>query len=215
MFRRTIVCLLVVMGLTAPSVARADVITLDAGQLHSTNYLHGQVGWGRGFGFLTDETFTLSAVALDLSVGVADGTLYQHEVFGSTNGHAADLGLLASSTPFTLAAGTGYQDQALSFTFNAGSHYVINFSRVDNDSLGSNIGAHYSPEDPGTFVPHDYGILTMLDGFEGATPDSFNGFIPHARLTFDAAATPIPEPASLTLVGLGLATLARRRRRKQ
>src|SRR5687768_7619150 len=113
MFNRTIVSLLVVMGLTAPGVARAAVITLDAGDLHSANYLPGQVGGGRGFGFLTDETFTLSAVALDLSVGVADATLYQYEIFGSTDGHAADGGLLASSGPFTLAAGTGYQDSPL------------------------------------------------------------------------------------------------------
>ena len=147
MSKGAVVSLLMVMGLTAPSLAQADVITLDAGQLLTANYLSGQVGGGRGFGFLTDGTFALSAVALDLSVGVANGTLYQYEVFGSTNGHAADGGLLASSAPFTLAAGTGYQDRPLSFTFNAGSFYVVNFSRVDNADLGSNIGAHYSSED--------------------------------------------------------------------
>ena len=138
------VCLLMVMGLAAPSVARAGVITLDAGPLHSSNYLPGQAGFGRGFGFLADETFTLSAVALDFMVVAGNGTLYQFEVFGSTNGHAADGGLLASSAPFTLATGTGYQDKSLSFTFNANSFYVVNFSRVDNGDLGSNIGAHYS-----------------------------------------------------------------------
>jgi hypothetical protein len=214
MSKGAVVSLLIVMGLTAPGVARAEMITLDAGQLYNANYLPGQTGLGRGFGFLADGTFTLSAVALDLTLIAPNGTLYQYEVFGSTNGHAVDGGLLASSAPFTLAAGMGYQDTSLSFTFNAGSFYVVNFSRVDNANLGSNIGAHYSVET--SFLPHDYGILTMLEGFEGANADfPNNALIPHARLTFDTAPTPVPEPTSLSLAGVGLAMLARRRLRKR
>jgi hypothetical protein len=208
--------LFVIAVLTLATPGYAATITLDAGPMFSPNYDYGGMGSGRAFGFAADEDFTISSLGFDLGILQTDATLYRYDIFGSSNGHVADGALLASTT-FTLAASTGYQDRALAFAFNAGDFYVINFRRVDGFALGDNLGTHYSWESINntTFVPHDYGILTMLEGFEGATPNNSNPLIPWARMSYETAEVqPVPEPATLILLGSGLAGAAIRNRRR-
>jgi hypothetical protein len=182
---------------------RAIQLTLDQGRLFSDSYGDGGMGNGRGIGFHADETFSMSALAIDLNVPVAASTaIYRFQVYASVDGHSADR--LLASTDFTLAALSGYQDKLLNFTFTQNSFFVIHFRRADGGYLGQvgGVGAKYSWEDVGTFLPYDYGVLTILEGFEGTTPFANNPLLPHMRMTI------VPEPSTATLAWLGMGVLA-------
>ncbi|MBL8820270.1 MAG: PEP-CTERM sorting domain-containing protein [Planctomyces sp.] len=162
----------------------------------STGYTHPQHALHRAITFISSPA--------------AAAPLYTFELFSSSNGHTA--GSLLAATTFNLVTGTGYQDKAFSYSLNAGSYYVINFSRVDNGHL-TGLGTKYSWEDPGSFVPYNYGILTMLEGFEGSSPSSPNPLIPHMRLGYGSHAA-VPEPASMAVWGLGAIGIAVAHRRR-
>ncbi len=185
------------------STAAAVELTLDQGRLYSADYANGAVGSGRGLGFLADENFSMSTFAMDLSVPAAEtAPEYIFEIFSSPDGRTA--GALLASTTFFLAEAEGYQPQPFNFDFVAGNFYVMNFSRVDNSGLGQ-MGCKYSWEDTGAFVPYDYGVLTLLEGFEGSSPDPSNPLIPHVQ--FDGAfqvqeTTPVPALNTIGLIAL-------------
>ena len=192
--------------------ATATVLTLDQGRFYSTNYDNGGMSSGRGIGFKANTNFTMSSLAIDLSVNSTTAApSYEFQLFSSVDGHTA--GSLLSTDVFNLSAGTGYQDQAFSFNFLQNQYYVLNFRRVDGANLG-NLGTKYSWEDVGTYVPYNYGVLTMLEGFAGANPSKGNPLIPHMRIN-STSTTDVPEPATLALLGLGLLGFAAARSRKQ
>lgn len=175
------------------SNAVAAELTLDLGRAYSTGWSNGGMGSGRGLGFHADENFSINSFAIDLSVpGAETSPQYTFEIFDSTDGHTA--GQLLASTNFYLTEGEGYQLQPLVFSFVAGNFYVINFSRVDGQHLGQ-LGTHYSWEDVGTFVPYDYGVLTLLEGYEGADPNPSNPLIPWVQ--FSDVQISVPEPVSV------------------
>jgi hypothetical protein len=199
-------------------VAKANPITIDIhdGRQFSPDYDYGAMGTGRGFGFQATVTFRLSAIASDLGVQNAADSLFVFEIFGSSDGKSIDQSLLATSIPFMVQPGTGYQGQLFPFTFGAQQHYLVNFRRLDGLEFGSNLGTRYSWEDLGVFLPRDYGLITLIEGFEGVAPHPNNPLIPHMRLTAESVGAPIPEPTTVVMLGTGLAAMTVRnwRRRK-
>ena len=214
--RKLILSAVAAASLVSALPASAAVITVNQGSMYQSGYDVGSVGTGRGVGFTVDETFSIASLGFDLSVTQANGALYTYEIFSSTDGHTAG-GLLASTT-FGLGVGNGWMDQLLNFTFNAGSAYVVNFSRVDNGNLAG-IGTHYTWESTsgswGVKDIVDYGPFRTVEGFEGAAPDNSNPLIPFVRFTTGAAVGAVPEPGTwaMMLLGFGGIGMTMRRRR--
>lgn len=198
---------LVGLVLSVSSFANAGLIELDEGNLYSANYNSG-MGTGRGIGFEVNDNFHMSELGIDLNVtSAAISALYEFEIFSSTDGHTS--GSLLDSINFNLTKGIGWVDFAFDFDFQAGSFYVVNFSRVDNAIL-SGLGTKYSWEPSSHF---NYGILSTVEGFEGSTPNNSNPLSTHFRM--ETESTSVPEPSTLAIFALGIMGLASRRFKKQ
>lgn len=198
-----------VLALSVPSLVSATVLTMDEGTHYSSNYDDGGMGSGRGIGFLANQNISMTALAIDLNVDVPEvGVDYEFEIYSSADG--INYGALLDQISFNLIVGAGYQDQAFSFDFDAGSHYLIHFSRVDNANLGG-LGTKYSWEDTNSHTPYDYGVLTMVEGLgSSSAPTNGNPLIPHLRMTYGA----VPEPSVILLMGVGLVGFGLVRRRQ-
>lgn len=189
--------------------AYADVVKLDGGIAYSTtSYEVGGMGGGRGIGFKANDSFSTSAVGIDVSlIGNANASPYQFQLYSSTDGHTA--GTLLKTATFSFNLGNGYQDAAFAYDFQKNTYYVLNFLSAVNQ-LGS-VGTMYSWEGSS---PINYGIVSVIDGFEGANPSNYNPLIPHMRLT-TAASADVPEPGTVVLMGLALVGFAARRKTRR
>ena len=189
-----------VLFLCCLSSAHAAVVTMDQGDLYSTQYYGvGTMGGGRGIGFTVMTDFHMNTIGIDLGVPFNTGSaLYEFDIFESLDGNTA--GILLATTQFTLSQGEGWQDFALAFDFLSGKSYVINFTGANMSGLPAEFGVMYSWE-PSALV--NYGILGMVQGFEGAFPNNGNPLVPHFRINYTTQS--VPEPQTLALFAFGLA----------
>jgi len=193
--------------LSVNGFANAGLIQLDEGNLFSANH-GGGMGTGRGIGFEVNNNFHMSELGIDLDVtSTAISALYEFEIFSSTDGHTS--GSLLDSTNFNLTEGIGWVDFSFDFDFLSGNFYVINFSRVDDAALVG-IQTKYSWEPSSHF---NYGHLSTVEGFEGATPNNSNTLSAHFRIKTESAS--VPEPSTFVIFALGIMGLASRKFKKQ
>ena len=188
-----------VLLLAASAVpALADAIQMTGGTHYSASYDNGGMGSGRGIGFVANSSFDMSSFGIDISVLSATSDLYKFDVFASTDGHSA--GSLLTSTSFNLAVGNGWQDFAFNYSFVAGNAYVINFARLGGGHLGT-LGTHYSWE-PSAHI--NYGVLSIVEGFEAEPPQNDNPLVMHTRMNYTAGSTNnVPDHGSTLLLLAG------------
>lgn len=203
-------------SIVAGAANRADAVPVDLIN-DNFNTENGGVGVYNYSGF---ANFNVTQGSVDLLPVAGDPNNAIWQAFAVTQGLFIDLdgttntGGKLETNPLALAAGT-YQ---LSFDL-AGSQRLVTPTDTVTVSLGGLFSQMITLPSATPFGTFNFAIIAGAPSvgtlsFLQAGGDNQGLLLDNVRLTFDAAATPVPEPASFLLWGLGAIAVTGYQRRR-
>jgi hypothetical protein len=185
---------------TAVASASAQNIAFNPGvnlQVFSTNSNDGYSA-GRSVWFRADQNLTVQGAGF--FNGFSSDDSFSMELFSATfDGSNLRVSSLASFTVNTPTAGDGYVDGLFGSAVNLVAGNFYNLEVFSNASFDRN--HFYNWNGPGVSVSPE---ITILDGAQAGGLG--NTVAPALRINA------VPEPATMAVLGLGVAALVRRRR---
>jgi hypothetical protein len=198
---------LVVMALVVGAAqARAGVINLTAPGIE-----YGSGLYTLGFEFTVDTAMSVNALGVYDSQQNGLATAANVAIWLNSGGAPLASTVVPNGTGGTLDGLFRYSSIA-PLVLTPGVHYVV--GAFLNDDLATSFNADQGGT--ATVDPHVTVVMDRFSPFDSAFgfPTASNFFPGGAWLGANFQATPVPEPATLTMIGMGLAGLAARRRRK-
>jgi len=206
-------CVTLVLLCLAPSVSEADTVTLDPPGQTPFMLPGTSSALSRGDFITALSNFSITSLGIEGDPALNSFTLFAN-IYSAT-GNARGPLLLSTSMTFA-DSGLGFYDVPINFTFVSGVDYDINIS------FGSLTGAigifspQYFPFNNSNNNPANFfsvGPIRVRDG-EANGDAAANVLTPRLRVVTRSQVEPVPEPATMFLLGTGLAVVAAKVRKR-
>ena len=208
----SLACVTVVVLFLAPSASKADTVTLDPPGQTPFMQTAADSALSRGDFITALSNFSISSLGIQGDPAQSSFTLFAN-IYAASGNVRGSL-LLSSSMTFT-DSGLGFYDVPINFTFVSGVDYDINISFGSTTGAINIFSPQYFPFDNLSNSPGNFFVVGPIQVRDGeANGAAGNALTPRLRVVTTTQVEPVPEPATIFMLGTGLVVVAAELRKR-